>query len=100
MPVPRTELLCASIDLAFSNQSNYRDAEKTSGCRGLDMAGGRGCGEAAQGSPFIMAGGSAYWQRFYTWDKMSQNYTQRYTQNETTWRHARTCEIQDRMRSS
>lgn len=29
----------------------------------------------------------------YTWDKMSQNCTQRYTQNETTWRHARTCEI-------
>lgn len=63
MPGPGTKLLCESIDLAFSNQSNYRDAEKTSGCGGLDMAGGRGCGEAAQGSPFIMAGESAYWQR-------------------------------------
>lgn len=63
MLVPRTKLLCESIDFSVLKPVKLQGCRKDQRLRGLDMAGGRGCGEAAQGSPFIMAGGSAYWQR-------------------------------------
>lgn len=104
MPVPRTKLLCESIDFSILKPVKLQGCRRDQRLLGLDMAGGRAWLWRGYTREPLHHGGRvcilAAVMGIYTWDKMSQNCTQRYTQNETTWRHSRTCEIQDRMRSS